>query len=408
MIYIFLLIAFLSIFLGYYKFHSILNPVSFFSLSFIVQIFLYEIMNALLLQNIHFAPMNMEQEILQLYSISMIGFSIPWLFVSRQRYIDMVSINNNTFIERRLRTTQYFELSIILLVIFLIVIFLGNPLLQMIRGQISINDLNNSINSLPFGVLGVLVWFSFTALIRSIIIIISPEGTFPITITKLAKISILIIFIASIIYGKRQILFSGLFFYGVMLLTKSDVDLKRILKFVFYFILFYFIYITIQFLRTNGLGDGSGQVFLFELPLAFLWPLLNLDRLVEFYIPDFQLQGLVSQIIPNRLFGHNIENINYFMFEPTASYSLLFYAYKDFGINGVFFVSFFVGILIILLSFRWKGIFTFYITRLLCLWATITSAFYSHAISNNYFLIPILITIILYSVNGSKKRKVYD
>lgn len=402
----FLFVSIFAILIGRYVFLSFANPVSCFSFSFLLQIIIYFTFASMTNGHLHFALLWQQSTVLWLYSLSIIGFTLASVTAKRHRYIDKSSYFFSKVPCRTMALILQFEIVLILLVVAVLISYFGFPILQMVSGQVSIGDINDNITGLPFGILGVLVWLSFVVSIQ--FSIISNVEVFDLKTRVLSLIAVGLVVFASILYGKRQVVFAVIVFYTFMRFLSAKSSLKlaiRAISSVLIFGAFLSVYVWVQYVRTNGSGDGSGDFFVLELPLSAVWPLINFDRLISFYSPDNEFAGLISQIVPNRLFGHNTETIRSFLFEPTASASLLFYAYQDFGTVGVLAVSLVVGGVVRLFSGRRDDLMVDRGVKLLCLWGCLSVAFYSHIISTNFFLMPIFIVICLgygYNYRGNR------
>lgn len=406
MTFIFFLVSISAIFLGRRTFSSFVNPISFFSLSFLIQFVAYYLFTLLTFDQLHFSTLLDGTQVHWLYSLSIIGFTLPLALSQRHTYIHRSELLFFRSTERNVALTIQFEIFFILIIIAVIIATFGFPIFQMLSGQVNIAQLNSNLIDLPFGILGFLMWLSFVTAVK--FAIISNIKTFGAKTLRLSRIAVGLIIFASILYGKRQIILAVLVFYSLMLIICTPLNRKMITRIIWLtviFVLFLAVYISVQFIRTNGSGDGSGRIFLMELPLSLVWPLINFDRLILFHSPNYKMVGLISQIIPNRLLGHNVEDVRDILFEPTASSGVLFYAYQDFGAIGVFTASFCIGGLVRFISMPWKGLIANLGTKLLCLWACLTVAFYSHIISNNYFIIPVLIFLMTNVISGTRRLR---
>lgn len=384
--------------ISWYRFRGIINPLSAHTISFALQIAIYFLVSMLAdALGLHLVALFDEERILSYYMVAVLGFALGWVGKpSRQPFIRTPASFDRIEIQRNLAFLMQMEIAGIAVIAMVMFAIVGFPLMSMIHGTYDIQALNDAVEALPFGILGVLVWLTLVLSLHWVTgRWLNIDRAWPIK-PALMWFALLAVVFASVFYGKRQSLLMLLFFYATLYAASLNNMFKVIRGVVFIgglFAAFFLLYIGIQFVRTQGAGDGDGNVFFMELFLSAIWPILNFSAVVDAGLISHRFHGLVSQIVPNRLLGHGTEDIKDLLFEPTASTSYVQYAFMDFGVIGIFFAALFFA----LLSRLFCSVKTNWVSetgvKLMVLWCCMTSSVYSHGFSNNYFLFPIVLLI---------------
>ncbi|MGE0496646.1 MAG: O-antigen polymerase [Ramlibacter sp.] len=368
---------------------TVWNPVALHTCSFAGQLLLYlAVAYGATEGELHFALLAEPRNVLVNYLICSLAFMAAWIgWREKTPYLNLNSRGSGPAEMRSANLVVQVEMLLTGLVVLAVIAVIGFPLLDMIRGRLNIQQMNAMLVELPFGLLGVNLWLGILLALNLAVMWFfrrqhrhSPR--------RLLVLLAVIVF-SSIFYAKRQLLVMALFF--VLMLIWSDkgrpaLGWRQVALGSMAFLAFLSVYLLVQFVRIGNTGEFEP----FELLGSALWPLINFDRMADATESLGHLNGLLSQIIPNRWFGHAVEDIKDVLFEPTASVSYVQYAYHDLGSAGVAGAAFVLGLLTRLASGIYRGSVTGLQIRLLVLWVCATAPFYSHGFSNNYFLVPVI------------------
>ncbi|MCW5649311.1 MAG: oligosaccharide repeat unit polymerase [Ramlibacter sp.] len=384
---------------------NLLNPVSLHTLAFAMQLLLYlGLATAAEGAELNFSLLEEPLNVVFNYLICTVFFSLAWMgWHERHPYLAVDSRASQLIDVRNVQLVVSIEMAMIGCVILLVIAIIGFPLLEMVRGNLDIQQMNAMVADLPFGLLGVNVWLGILLSLNLATMLVY-RAQYRRRPRELAFLLAVIVF-SSVFYAKRQVLVMLLFFLFVLAASNRSrraFNWRQVLGGFAALLTFIAIYLAVQFVRIGTTGDFQ----VLELPLSALWPLINFDRLATSTHELGHLSGLVSQIIPNRLFGHAIEDIKDVLFEPSASVGYVQYAFHDFGTTGVAGAAFVLGVLTRLASFAYRGSVTGLQIRVLALWVCATAPFYSHGFSNNYFLVPVALLLALRFLLGSRSMVV--
>lgn len=390
------LIILMLAFLGWKKSGTIFNPLSFYSLGLflsltgvIVADYYAELLN--LRVSIEFGVTS----VAYVYMISLICFSVPYLFLLRRIKTKSVIIVDSIQIQRH---TKILSVAIALVIGGIVFVIGRFPIYEMIQGNLTIQEHIDSLTKLPIGamalnsVLSVIFLLFFSSVLAN-------HKTYHITFFFLLFLSAVFLLLSTW-QGTRQFILLGIFLIIIRRMYGEKVRMRDLALLSFSLAGFMAAFIIIQDLRLQGVGTNT-----FELLMYLAWPPLNLSAIIEktnpesiAYIPRY----ILWEIIPNRLFGKDLMiELGRILYEPSSPSGYLSLWYLDFGMVGVVIGSFMLSLTsLIAYVYKDKSENNLRI-YLLFLWVCITSSVYSHLLHLNFFIAPVVALI----VYGAVSRK---
>lgn len=392
----------ITIIFFYRKIGVFFNPVSLFCLSFGISIVITKLCEELdLLRGLLFTD---SLQAIYYYKLSIIVFCLPWLFVRKQPHNDNIFATN--FSEYESKKTIYLlnRLSVILAICVLVSFYFlgGVPMFKMITGETDINEHNRLIESLPLGLLAIILNISFvlTLLVSSVI---SNRKQFKISNLNIVFIVVILI-IAATWQGKRQGLLVLIFLITARLFQNKInflTNKKTYVLLTFGVLLFMILFSNIASYRNFGGSSFTND----ELLKYAMYPVMNMAAITKntpinghgSLIPLHTFQDFVPYKMRQETQKMYTENI----FEPTSPSGYLAAWYLDYGRFGVI-----LGTLILSLSAlhlfmqrtKSEKYMRYYV---FILWCCATVNIYAHFISLNFFILPFIIIMLIDKVKIS-------
>ena len=316
--------------------------------------------------------------------LSVLTFLIPWL-------INFPKVQSGITKKYELRFNQRL-LNIILLNLFVMLIgiyfFKGIPLIRMASGQINIIAFNESLKTLPLGLMSIILISSIT---------LSLYLPFIYSNSKLLSkyLNYFLIFFGIVLtlwQGKRQGFLMLIFiFFAYNSLRKKTIRSKTfaLIKIILSIIIFSGLFSLISRLRY-----GSNQTNYLELLQYAIYPVMNFTSVVNqfetFHVNSIIPINVLSGLIPRRILDQGTANINIISYEPSSPSGYLSPWFIDYGLIGVIIGSLLISIVAKLAhkrQYNSENKFRYY---LLVLWCCATVGIYDHLLTLNYFLLPTL------------------
>ncbi len=385
------------------RFGSILNPPTVHALAFLGQLVMYAFMQTYAgTEEFHFDVLTSTTNITGAYLLASVCFALPWLTVRKvDGFLKIDSLNPSVRDLRSIRLVLLLEILALGMVLLLCFGLMGLPLAAMLAGNLDVQQMQENAESLPAGLLAINLWLGILLSLQ-LSSAITFRDHYRLNGWQLSIITATIIF-SAIWQAKRQVLLILLVFMSLFLMAdrgRRNRMLRVAIGICVAFLAFLIIYMSVQYVR---IGDRGQDIYYLELVLSGMWPLINLDRVMASTESVGQLYSLVSQLIPHRLFGHGYEGFVDVLFEPTSSVSYVLYAYYDFGYLGIAGAALFLGTLTLWVSYLFGVSVTGLQIRALVLWVCVSSPFYSHGFSLNYFLVPVLLLFFLRASLGGRR-----
>lgn len=390
--------------LGFFRrFRTIFNPPTLHAFGFAAQLFLYAMMSMFIAgQGLHFELTNDIGRVATAYLVASVSFAVPWLAMPASD--GFLRIDSSAPAVRDLRSLQLFllcEAFALAAVVAVAISLMGFPLGQMLSGRLDVQQMQENAKTLPAGLLAMNLWLGILLSLHLAASIVYRRH-YQLNTKRIVGIASVIVF-SSVWQAKRQVLLIMLLFVALFLVADRARHRSRgriILGLIIAFGIFAAAYVGVQLVRV---GDtGSGGVFYSEGILSAIWPLLNLDGVMASTHGIGQLHSLLSQLIPNRWYGHGYEGFLSVLFEPTASISYVLYAYYDFGLPGIAGAAFVFGVVTVAASSMFTASVTGVQIRALILWICLSSPVYPHAFSLNFFLMPVALLFFIRASFGSR------
>lgn len=403
-----LLLSFLLIW-GIINFKSVVNPLSLFCGGYIISVLAVFFSDSLGL--LRLMAIEDIQPFCSLINIAVLSFSIPWMLVKTNK----ISFLPSTQIIEYLRFENIiFFLAVFssLLLFFISILIGGLPMILMWQGKMDVNTYNDLLDSMPFGILALILNFGIIYLLFVTSFLIN-RNYYNFN-TKLIVFYIVIIILVCFWQSKRQLLLLFIFIYAARSYLNSNNLIKNKyinFNFLYLFGLLYLFYLSFNI--VSSLRQNTDTVNKNELLEYAMYPAMNMVKIVDTF--PFYSKGLtfpnyiLTEILPRRLIGEDIIDFRTILFEPTSPSGYLAYWYMDYGCYGVI-----MGCIIL-------SLFSIYIYKnsmkseinlriyLLILWCCATSSIYSHFISLNFFIIPyILLSLSKYFFRIEKRSKTID
>lgn len=332
------------------------------------------------------------QPVSEVYVIAAVSFWIPWLIKPVRRENFTIGFYKEIC---WMAPAAKLGALILTLNISLAFIILGHvPIVEMLRGNLSISQHLEDLHSLPFGLMAVQTGLAM-GLALNIATFLRMKNELPLSAAFWGLVSAAYA-LAALWQGNRQLI---LFLLFVLIVRYNDgrpvsivIFLRRAAVISMGFVGFIFMFISIQNTRLQGDGASSLEI------LGYLtWPALNMNRIIEEMpggLASFWPNFTMTELVPHRFRSNDYENIIMpILFESSSPSGYISYWYMDWGVLGVILGSLILG-LFSRLAFRGRakselGL-QFYI---LILWSCATACIYSHFISLNNFVFPAVFLI---------------
>lgn len=277
-------------------------------------------------------------------------------------------------------------MDVLLCIAFLDVI----PIFEMIKGNLSIQDHHIMLENLPIGLMAFQTGISMAlCIIFNINIIYSDRF-----IHKNSILPLFAIFASATWQGSRQL---ALFFVFTLIVISSFryniFTIKRLIAVLFLLIIFINFFILVQDTRLHGQNSSP-----YEFIAYLTMPDINFHSILNLFNTNLDLDSLYifRELIPHRFVGANYENyVMPILFEPTSPSGYLAYWFLDFQEFGIIFGSLMIGFASKIFYNRRNLSCKDFSCYILMLWVTFTSDIYSHFISLNNFIFPLILLFIL-------------
>lgn len=332
------------------------------------------------------------QPVSQVYAIAAVSFWLPWLIKPVRREAFTIRIYKETY---WVAPSAKLGALILTLNISLACLILGQvPIIEMMRGSVTISQHLENLHSLPFGLMAMQTGLAM-CLALNIATFLRRKKQIPLSATSWCLVSAAYA-LAALWQGNRQLI---LFLLFVLIARYSEGHPISIMKFLRRaavilagLVGFIFMFISIQNTRLQGEGASSLEI------LGYLtWPSLNMNRIIE-EIPGglatFWPNFTITELVPHRFRSNDYENIVMpMLFESSSPSGYISYWYMDWGVLGVVLGS------LMLSFFSWRVFcgrtkseqgMQLYI---LVMWSCATACIYSHFISLNNFVFPAVFLI---------------
>jgi oligosaccharide repeat unit polymerase len=328
-----------------------------------------------------------------IYALGSFCFLLPWMAVGKKRF----SRSGELWLWDHKHVVVYlhtFAISALAGVGVSIVVLGSVPILEMIRGSLHIQEHVESVRQLPVGLLSAILLSSILLALYAASLLCNQKA-YRFRVARNAHIILGALFL-SLWQGNRQLLliFLIVVFARASLRARSAYPIrisKRYLWLGLSCVAFFALFTSVQYVRLQG--EGASYT---ELLQYFTYSPLNLISIVSNYSPLGQSQVptyLLREIVPFRFLGDDYQEIAKSLFEPTAPAGYFSYWYLDFGYTGVALGAILlccVSVFFFATRNRSEGWMRMYI---LVLWCCATVSIYSHLISLNFFILPLLVLI---------------
>jgi oligosaccharide repeat unit polymerase len=378
------------------KLGKILNPVNVFCFSYLIAD-----ISVLLCENLDLLRGLLvidSKNSIEIYNYAIIIFIIPWLIFSTKG----IKRKNFHFSTKRDIVITKYASYILLCSILITVFYLGGlPIFKMILGETNVSDHNKLIESLPFGLLSIVLNVSiiFSLYLASILFNRKKNNTSFVSLS----LWIIICLLASIWQGKRQGLLIFLFFIIARFSQSVDVKyiiniinikfLKRAIVYIILVVAFANIFFSVNAIRNNREEIVDNELFQYA-----MYPPMNLSKIIannDYSGSTFYPNFILTEILPQRFREDNSLELKKYLFEPTSPSGYLSFWYLDYGIYGVIIGTYLLSISS-LHFYKRRNIseknMRYYI---FILWCCVTVSTYSHFISLNFFILPFIIMKLL-------------
>lgn len=373
------------------KLKTFYNPVSLYVFSQFITVFSIYISEKLNL--LRESTLSDSFPILIVLDVSVLFFIIPWRYnIKTIKILSKIEI-----IEKNISVKMSLINLIILILLIFSYIFLGGlPLLNMIRGNLNVEDYNNMVKNLPLGMLSLILLFStIQSLYLSSVINNFKKYNYSKYFLIIASV---VTFISVIWQGKRQGILMLIFFI-IARLFQNDSRIKiSYIKITLLTSLFILLFTQIGRVRTN---DNNSNYL--ELISYSMFPAMNFSYTVKnssLYGTSLYPSNILNDYLPRRFQNNSKSDIN--TFEPTSPSGYLNKWYKDYGIFGIILGSLSLS-LVSKYFYKRKSLNENQMRKyILILWCCVSAGIYNHLITLNFFLIP-LISISMFSKFNFKK-----
>lgn len=391
------------IFLYWWVFRTVFNPVSLLLSSFAVTIaFAYFVDYLAQMQPLHGNFRSDPSAVAPLYGIGLGVFLIPWLRFPfslghgrRRRAKMQPSVKDIAAFQM---WTTLCSVVVLLALVACFVELRSIPIVAMLLGRYTIAEHIENIKLLPVGLMAVLLVFTFMLILNvaSMAVHRRAYGVGSLTFLWLT----LILAMSAIWQGNRQIFLLVIFFLVARWsIASSDMPrqpfaavLSRAAAGIFILFLFVSFFVAVGNVRHTA--DGGGPPL--ELLTYFSWPVYNIIAIKDsghFGGQTFP-HYVLTELLPSRFGGKDqVVEMGKYLFEPTSPSGYFCYWFLDFGYAGVA-----IGAFTLSLFSRWA----FRRSRrseidmriyMLALWCCATAGIYNHFLSLHYFLLPLCLLL---------------
>ena len=349
-----------------------------------------------------------------LYLIGFAFFMVPWVLVPKRIGFFAGRTSDRPYLVDFSKIRQVCAVLAAILVVTLGMTFVemgGIPVLSMFAGTYSYWDHVENLRGLPLGLMSLNLIVTFTLILYVSSFFANPRhyqvrGRFLVILMAVLLLSAswqgnrqIFLMLLFFIFARRLVdrpLREGGAFSTIRMVRAAFLSLLVVALFAALFILF-----GVLRLRAEGGGDP------FDLLVYFSWPVYNMMAIIQKLTPeaaDFFPHYLLSEILPARFGGKDrTAELSDFLFEPSSPSGYFAYWFLDFGYGGVA-----VGALLLGSFSRWAFLRrlrdeTSMRIYLLALWCCATAGIYSHFISINYFLLPLLVQVLVDPIFGLRR-----
>jgi oligosaccharide repeat unit polymerase len=376
----------------YYKrrFGTIFNPISLYSIGFILPILSVWIGAAIgLLRS--YTIEDAHQSILY-YDIASLFFLLPW-FTEKIKYKKQYVYPDHYWKQNRRVHLIILFLSLMLIGTFFLLG--GIPIINMYLGRLSIQEHNEFLKRLPVGYLLLFGLLSYLYMLY-IANFVANKKRYHLSLLKICGF-VLFALILSTWQGKRQ----GVLFLAFVIICRVFVVAKKrnIGRKAFSYIMavvaaiaFYVFFNNISSLRNNDMRNYDGT----ELLSYSLFPVMNFGNIIKAH-PTYHYttypKYILYEITPNRISSQDQDIDKSYLFEPTSPSGYYAAWYQDFGLLGVLFGAFLLG-LVSKYAYRYSSSSESNLSiYILAMWCCATTCIYSHLLTNRIILLIALLYI---------------
>ncbi len=401
--YITLFFLFVCSFIFYKKLGTFFNPVSLFTFSLFISVLsVYFADNSGLLRALKLSD---SFNVLILYNLAAALFVLPWFLINKHD----VKINNSISKERNMNLLSIFLcLAFVILSLIAYLLLGGIPVLKMISGELNVLDYNDLIKRLPIGMLSL---FLIISTISSLLFasFVSNKQNNGYSSWFLFFVFILSLF-STIWQGKRQGILMLVFFVIARYYqnTPNYFKKKKSIRKKIY-VLAFIGFFVISFMQIGKIRLNNSEVDDMEILSYTMYPILNFSSTVS-AIPNHGstlFPGIIlADILPSRISETmKVKVIEYEIFEPTSPSGYLDPWYRNYGIYGILIGTLFLSY-VSLNQYRKRNISENYMRKnILLLWCCVTVGIYSHFITLNFYILPMLF---LYLIDILKNKKLFE
>lgn len=391
-----ILLLFFLILWSIRKFKNIINPISLFCGSYTISVTAVVFSDSLGL--LRLMAVEDIQPFCTLINIAVICFCTPWLFVKPNT---ILSHNQFTLIDYIDIKNIVFYLSVFsLILLFIISIFVGGlPMILMWQGKIDVGTYNDLLESMPFGLLAIILNIATLFLIYIVSIMINRKYY---SFTKIEIIFYTIVILLLCFWqSKRQLLLMFIFIFAIRWYFNTSVSTvknkKKPLQTFLLLGVLYLFYLSFNIVST--IRQNTDTVNKNELLEYAMYPAMNMVKIVENF--PFYGKGIVApnyiltEILPRRFIAKGGFDFTTILFEPTSPSGYLSYWFMDYGCYGIIIACLMLSLFSIYVykkSVKSEIDLRIYI---LILWCCATSSVYNHFISLNFFIMPYILLILM-------------
>ncbi len=405
-------------------FGSVINPVALFSIGMVLPLFFAGVLDGVASNGIEIDfPVLIDSNpdtILSTafaYILALFAFALPFALGSRQvahlRSVPphAMEVSEAPYLKRCLLWAGVVVVGLIGFVSYYL--GAGIPIVSMVSGVLDVRDFDQALYDLPFGMMAAINTLLILLLLWVVCLFFDPQSG----LRDWRRYAfIMVLFLPVLVWnGKRQLI---LFFLVVFFMNYWSVwstpQSRRVLNVspsklaALALMVLLAIFVAVDAVRyQDGLNGGSNALIF----LGYLtWPARNMMSIYEnlgFQAADaMQVDGyyVLAELMPARWGGKQLAiDSGRFVYEPTSPSGYLAYWWFDGGLMFALFGVFLFGSIALIFYFKKHLSQSMNRIYLLVLWCCLTSGVYSHFISLNYFVFPMLLLLVEHVVCRAPK-----
>lgn len=329
------------------------------------------------------------ESVSEIYLVGALTFCLPWISILIKGRRSALNRPRVEFFPASPNLSIY---AWMLLANFLVAVaILGYiPILEMIRGRMVISDHIDNLDRLPLGIMAMQT--ALTMFVSLQLALIYSNKSYGLKVNrKKIIVPVVACFLICVWQGNRQAVLFVIFFFASIyfILHQGKIEKKTYIKYTLILASFLGFFALFQFIRLQGEGASIYEI------LGYLtWPALNVQRISETDVPGSSSWPyyILREIVPNRWRFDNFSDVlQDILFEPTSPSGYFAYWFLDYGLKGVA-----VGSLSLSIAARyayqvWHRSRRNFLVYILLLWCCVTASIYTHFITLNYLILPLLV-----------------